>query len=250
VKNRAFDLELVNLYSKLNVWESVIKKTLNQPYASVPIFESLDIFFDDINNDLVKVMVLLQASQLPDFIASQEHFLQESRRILSITPKKHDPNYPYIEVSLLNSMGVFHGLLGDLKTCKSLFESTISRAKEIGDMRRVAGSMTNLAYLYFLDSSMTPESQLMGRGLLQESLKLSEKIGALEYTMITNLHLAEYYKNRGKSKLALPYYKKIYEIQQQRGLIEQITKIDDIFADQDLIQAMDSIKNKVESPQI
>ena len=230
VKNRAFDLELVDLYNKLNVWDSVIKKSLNQSYASVPIFESLDIFYDDIEDDLVKVMILLTASHLPDFIASQEHFLTEANRILSETKNKSVPDYPYIKTTVMNAMGVFQGLLGDIHGCKSILEATIDEAKEIGDVRRTAGSMTNLAYLYFLDGSMTPESQLMGRSMLQDSIKLSEEIGALEYQMITNLHLAEYYKNRGKAKLAIPYYNRVYEIQKQRGIMEGNEKIDAIFA--------------------
>ena len=132
VKNRAFDLELVNLYTRLNVWDSVVKKSLNQQYASVPIFESLDIFFEDIDDDLVKIMVLLQGSHLPDFIASQEHFLQETQRILLETSQKTDPDFPYIETTVLNSMGVFLGLIGDLHGCKSTLEQCINKAKEIG----------------------------------------------------------------------------------------------------------------------
>lgn len=247
-KNRAFDLELVDLYSQLNVWDSVIKVSLKQSYASVSIYEALDIFFDDIENDLVKVMVLLQASHLPDFIASQEHFLKECRNILSKTTMKSSHSYPYVETTLLNSIGVFHGQLGDLHTCKSILEETIEKAKDIGDIRRTSGSMANLAHLFFLDSSMSSESQLIGRSLLQESLKLAEQIGALEYAMISNLTLAEYYSNRGKAKLAMPYYKNVYSIQQKRGIIEQLTKAEDIFKKQDMLQAKTESRQNSEEP--
>lgn len=240
IKNRVFDLELVDLYVKLNIWDSIIKKNLKKSYASVPLFESLDIFFDDIEDEIIKAMVYLQASHLPEFIASQENFLKESYKIISKAPKS--ANQPYTELAVMNSLGVFNGLIGNLSTCKSILEKTIQKSNAIGDIRRESGSMTNLAYLYLLDPTMTPESHLMGRSMLQESLHLSEKVGALEFQSISNLHLAEYYKHRGKANLGMPYYNKVYDLQQKRGVIDKNEKLDEILGINQIEDTTDSVQ--------
>ena len=235
-KNRALDLyllneskSLLNLYIKLNVWDSIIKQSLKREYPSIPIFESLDNYFDLITDDSVKAQVYLQASHLHEFISSQENFLKESLKLISNSEKSHEQ--PYIELQILNALGVFYGLIGDSNPCKEILEECISKAKELGDKRRLAGSMMNLANLYYFDMEQTPEAQLIGRSMLQESIKLSEDIECIEYETIGNLLLAEYYFKRGKSSQSIPYYEKVYELQTKRGMIanqEQIEKIDDV----------------------
>ena len=64
--------------------------------------------------------------------------------------------------------------------------------------------------------------------MLQESIKLSEEIECIEYSTIGNLLLAEYYFNRGKSSQSLPYYEKVYTLQQKRGIITNQDKIDEL----------------------
>ena len=158
-KSRAFDLylannELLHLYLKLSVWDSVVRQALKRPYPSIPIFEALDNYFDLITDDLVKVQILLQASHLPEFIGSQESFLKEAFRLVSNAPKS--PNQSFLEIQVLNGLGVFYGLIGETSVCKEILEECISKAKELGDKRRVAGSMINLANIYYLDGNQTP----------------------------------------------------------------------------------------------
>jgi tetratricopeptide (TPR) repeat protein len=234
-KSRALDLylakensEILNIYVKFNIWDSIVRQTLKREFPSVPIFESLDHYFELITDDLVKAHVYLQASHLFEFIGSQEHFLKEALRLVSNTPRSE--NQAYIEIQILNALGVFYGLIGDLQICKDIFEETISKAKTLGDKRRVAGSMINIANIYYLDNNQTPETQLIGKGMLQESLKLSEEIDCVEYATIANLLLAEYYFKRGKSSQSLPYYEKVYSLQTKRGIIANQEKIDDLLA--------------------
>lgn len=234
-KTRSLDLYLSNespnvldIYIKLCIWESNIKNTLKRPYPSVPIYEALDNYFDQITNDLTKAQVLLQASHLHEFIGSQESFLKEAMRLVTDAPKSL--NQVFFEIQVLNALGVFYGLIGETARCKDILEECISKAKEIGDRRRVAGSMINLANLYYLDNNQTPETHLIGRNLLQESVKLSEEIECIEYTTIGNLLLAEYYFKRGKSSQSLPYYEKVYDLQLKRGIMAQQEKIDALIA--------------------
>lgn len=230
-KNRALDLylssenpDLLNLYIKLSIWDCSVKNTLKRSYPSIPIFEALDNYFDLISDDLIKAQVLLQASHLHEFIGSQESFLKEALKLASNAPKS--PDQAYVELQVLNSLGVFYGLIGDINLCQEILEDCISKAKELGDKRRVAGSMINLANLYYLDSNQTPETHLIGRNLLQEAVKKSENIECIEYATIGNLLLAEYYFKRGKSSQSLPYYEKVYDYQLKRGILANQEKID------------------------
>lgn len=223
-KNRALDLYLstdnkilINLYVKFNIWDSIVKQTLKRPYPSIPIFESLDNYFDQITDDTVKAHVYLQASHLNEFIGSQENFLKEALKIISNAPKSLEQ--PYLEIQIMNALAVFYGLVGDISPCKDILEECISKAKELGDKRRVAGSMMNLANLYYFDMDQSTEAQLIGRNLLQESIKISEDIECVEYATIGNLLLAEYYFKRGKSSQSIPFYEKVYELQTKRGML-------------------------------
>lgn len=235
-KNRALDLylmknedqELLNLYIKFNIWESTIKQALKKSYPSIPIFESLDNYFESISDDLVKAQVYLQASHLHEFIGSQESFLKESFRLVSGTPKSQ--NQAFLEVQIMNALGVFYGLIGEVNTCKDILEDCITKATDLGDRRRVAGSMLNLANLYYFDMENSPETQLIGRSMIQESIKISEEIECVEYATIGNLLLAEYYFKRGKSSQSLPYYEKVYELQTKRGIISNQEKIDELLS--------------------
>ncbi len=234
-KNRAFDLymsncssDLLDIYIKLAIWESNIKQTLKRAYPSISIFDALDNYFDQITNDLTRAQVLLQASHLPEFIGSQESFLKEAMSLVINAPKSS--TQLFLELQVLNSLGVFYGLIGETSSCKEILEECISKAKELGDKRRIAGSMINLANLYYLDTNQTSETQLIGRNILQESLKLSDEIECVEYSTITNLLLAEYYFKRGKSSQSLPYYEKVYDLQLKRGIMAQQEKIDALLA--------------------
>ena len=208
------------------IWDSTVKQALKRSYPSVSIFEALDNYFDLINDDLVKAQVYLQASHLPEFIGSQESFLKEALRLVSNADKSTDQSF--LELQVLNALGVFYGLIGENNLCKEILENCISKAKKLGDKRRAAGSMINLANLYYLDINQSPETQLIGRSMLQESIKLSEEIECIEYSTIGNLLLAEYYFNRGKSSQSLPYYEKVYTLQQKRGIITNQDKIDEL----------------------
>ena len=233
-KNRALDLylstenkNLLNLYVKFNVWDSTVKQALKRSYPSVPIFESLDNYFKEISDDLIKAQVYLQASHLNDFIGSQESFLKEALRLVLNVPKTQQQQ-PYIECQVLNALGVFYGLIGDLPTCRDILEECVSKATELGDRRRVAGSMINLANIYYLEMDQTPETQIIGRSMIQESIKISEEIECIEYATIGNLLLAEYYFKRGKSSQSLPYYERVYDLQTKRGIISNQEKIDNL----------------------
>lgn len=230
-KNRALDLYLVNeepkllnLYVKFCIWDSTVKNALKKDYPSVPIFESLDNYFDRLTDNLVKVRVLLQASHLHDFIGSQEAFLKEAFKLVSNSPKSS--SQAFLELQVMNALGVFYGLIGEMSLCKDILEECISKAKELGDKRRIAGSMINLANLYYLEANQTPETQLIGRNLLQEGTKLSEDIECIEYATIGYLLLAEYFFKRGKSSQSLPYYEKVYDLQLKRGILANQEKID------------------------
>jgi len=223
-RDRAFELELFDLYVKFNIWDSMVKQSLKRSYPSVPIFESLDNYYDDLTDDLLKSQLYLQASHLNDFIASQESFLKESYKLVTNGQTTRSNEQPYVEAAITNSLGVFYGLIGENEKCKNFLELSIAKGKTIGDKRRVAGSMTNLANLHYLEPQKAPETHLIGRSMIQESIKISEEIQCFEYAMIGNLLLAEYYQKRGKTTLSVPYYDNVYKLQIVRGIVEEPAK--------------------------
>lgn len=225
---RAKALQNPALTMKFTYWSGVLAIWENQPAAD-QMHQAYKLATELGDEPFLVGLALQGLGQVPELGSVREVYLEEALSMLQLAGFEKNPQQPFLEAQTLNSLAIYYGLLDDLVSAKSIFEETIDLAKRIGDVRRLAGTMINYASLCYLDQK-DHEISLVGRGMLQEAVRLSDSIQALEYSMVGHYVLADYYERRGNHKPALTHFRSVYELKKKRGMLsgEQATTCEEV----------------------
>lgn len=225
--NRANQIQNSSIMAQLLYWQGIVSLALKKPYQ-----EFFDQAFEITNkndecNLNIKNQAILGMSLLDESIENREKILLHALKIANNTMEEN-PTQRYQYAHILNSLGIYYGLLRDERSIY-YFEKVIILAKKIGDKRRLGGSLINHANLNFLSYS-NPELNLIGKGMLQEATKLCEEIEALEYAALGHRSLVEYYQHKGRREQALIHLTSLASIELKRELLntEQIKQITEL----------------------
>jgi tetratricopeptide (TPR) repeat protein len=216
---RAREIKQNDIISILLFWRGKIRLTLKDSYH-FDFYEAFELAKDLTENPILQSQTLLGLTFLSESIDKREEILLNALKVLKSNENSlTDMSIQYQEAQVLNALGIYYGLIGNNKLSSDYFNHCIELAKTLGDQRRIAGALLNHATLNFLKDRSDPEITLIGRSMIQKSIRISEQIDSHEYAALGYGNLADYYHKRKRSKETLSCLMKVYELQIKREII-------------------------------
>lgn len=217
---RASEIDSNKLLLSFNYWRGIIALALKQSSYSY-LFKAYNLGKDLIDYPLYQSQALLGFSMLPEAIGHREEILLKSLYVLQ-DHQKNEFAFSYQKAHVMNSLGIFYGLLQNYESSSFYFNQAITLAKSNDDKRRLAGSLINYANLNFLMNQNDPEILLIGRGMLKEAIKILEDIECLDYLALAHKSLADYYYSKDRKQEALAHITSVATIELKRDVLSEL----------------------------